>query len=179
MGVVVQRMVAADAAGVAMTLDPSNGDRATVAIESSFGLGETVVGGTVTPDSFRVDKVMLEITQHPDRGQAHRARRPGNDDRHATSSAGASAARPLSPPSRCAPSPRWPSRPSATTAARRTSSGRSPAARSSFCRSRPETRLVEEATAAAPYKTGLAGIVDTLVNPLASRRSTDDRAGAQ
>ena len=61
MAVVVQRMVPAASAGVAMTLDPTNGDRCIVAIESSFGLGETVVGGTVTPDSFRVDKVMLEI----------------------------------------------------------------------------------------------------------------------
>ena len=52
MGVVVQRMVDADAAGVAMTLIPSNGDRSMVAIESSYGLGETVVGGTVTPDSL-------------------------------------------------------------------------------------------------------------------------------
>ena len=63
MGVAVQRMVDADAAGVAMTLDPSNGDRSTVAIESSYGLGETVVGGSVTPDSFLVDKVMLEIVR--------------------------------------------------------------------------------------------------------------------
>ncbi len=46
-----------------MTLDPSNGDRSTVAIESSYGLGETVVGGSVTPDSFLVDKVMLEIVR--------------------------------------------------------------------------------------------------------------------
>ncbi len=61
MGVVVQRMVRADAAGVAMTLDPATGDRTTIAIESSWGLGESVVGGTVTPDSFRVDRVMLEI----------------------------------------------------------------------------------------------------------------------
>jgi pyruvate, water dikinase len=63
MGVVVQKMVDARAAGVAMTLNPSNGDRSVIAIESSFGLGESVVGGTVTPDSFLVDKVMLEIVK--------------------------------------------------------------------------------------------------------------------
>ena len=63
MGVVVQQMVDARAAGVAMTLNPSNGDRTVIAIESSYGLGESVVGGTVTPDSFLVDKVMLEVVK--------------------------------------------------------------------------------------------------------------------
>jgi cytochrome P450 len=63
MGVVVQQMVDARAAGVAMTLNPSSGDRSVIAIESSFGLGESVVGGTVTPDSFLVDKVMLEVVK--------------------------------------------------------------------------------------------------------------------
>jgi len=63
MGVVVQRMVDSRAAGVAMTLNPSNGDRSVIAIESSFGLGESVVGGTVTPDSFLVDKVLLEVVK--------------------------------------------------------------------------------------------------------------------
>ena len=61
MGVAVQRMVAARAAGVAMTLNPSNGDRSKIAIEASFGLGESVVSGQVTPDSLLVDKVMLDI----------------------------------------------------------------------------------------------------------------------
>ena len=61
MGVVVQRMVLARAAGVAMTLNPANGDRSKVAIEASFGLGESVVGGLVTPDSLLVDKVVLEV----------------------------------------------------------------------------------------------------------------------
>jgi cytochrome P450 len=61
MGVAVQTMVAATAAGVAMTLNPANGDRSKVAIEASWGLGESVVSGTVTPDSVLVDKVMLEV----------------------------------------------------------------------------------------------------------------------
>jgi cytochrome P450 len=61
MGVAVQRMVPARAAGVAMTLNPANGDRSKIAIEASFGLGESVVSGTVTPDSLLLDKVMLEV----------------------------------------------------------------------------------------------------------------------
>jgi hypothetical protein len=61
MAVVVQRMVDARAAGVAMTLDPVTGSRARIVIDASFGLGETVAGGTVTPDNFVVDKVILEL----------------------------------------------------------------------------------------------------------------------
>jgi hypothetical protein len=61
MGVAVQRMVPARAAGVAMTLNPANGDRSKIAIEACFGLGESVVSGQVTPDSILVDKVMLDV----------------------------------------------------------------------------------------------------------------------
>ncbi|MDO5067193.1 MAG: PEP/pyruvate-binding domain-containing protein [Propionibacteriaceae bacterium] len=51
--VVVQRMVPADAAGVAFTVDPVTGKRV-VTIESAPGLGESVVSGAVTPDSHQV-----------------------------------------------------------------------------------------------------------------------------
>ena len=61
MSVAVQQMVDSKAAGVAFTLDPATGDRSQVAIESSWGLGEAVVSGEVTPDNFLVDKVILEI----------------------------------------------------------------------------------------------------------------------
>lgn len=61
MAVVVQKLVDAKAAGVMFTLNPANGDRSVVAIESSWGLGEAVVQGEVTPDSYRVSKVTGEI----------------------------------------------------------------------------------------------------------------------
>jgi pyruvate,water dikinase len=61
MGVVVQRIVPADTAGVMMTLDPVTGDPSQITIEAAFGLGTAVVGGEVTPDRYAVDKVMLEI----------------------------------------------------------------------------------------------------------------------
>jgi pyruvate,water dikinase len=61
MGVVVQTMVPAQSAGVMLTLDPATGDRSQITIESSFGLGEAVVSGEVTPDRFAIDKVTLEI----------------------------------------------------------------------------------------------------------------------
>lgn len=61
MAVVVQEMVAAEAAGVMITLDPVTGDRSAIAIESSVGLGLAVVGGEVTPDRFVVDKVTFDV----------------------------------------------------------------------------------------------------------------------
>jgi pyruvate,water dikinase len=61
MGVVVQRMVAAEVAGVMLTIDPITGDRSTVTIEAAFGLGAAVVNGEVTPDRYCVDKAALQI----------------------------------------------------------------------------------------------------------------------
>jgi pyruvate,water dikinase len=61
MAVGVQKMVDPKAAGVAFTLNPMTGDRSQVAIDASWGLGEAVVSGEVTPDNFLVDKVIREI----------------------------------------------------------------------------------------------------------------------
>jgi pyruvate, water dikinase len=61
MSVGVQKMVNARAAGVAMSIDPVNGDRTKIVIDASWGLGETVVSGLVTPDNFTVEKVMETI----------------------------------------------------------------------------------------------------------------------
>lgn len=61
MSVGVQKMVNARAAGVAMTLDPGTGDRTRIVIDASWGLGELVVSGLVTPDNFVVEKVLEEI----------------------------------------------------------------------------------------------------------------------
>jgi pyruvate, water dikinase len=60
MAVGIQKMVKARAAGVAMSLDPSNGDRSKIVIESTWGLGEPLVSGQITPDLFVLDKVLLE-----------------------------------------------------------------------------------------------------------------------
>ncbi len=61
MAVVVQKMVNSRSAGVMFTLNPSNGDRNFIVIESSWGLGETVVGGKVTPDEVIITKADLKI----------------------------------------------------------------------------------------------------------------------
>jgi pyruvate,water dikinase len=61
MGVAVQKMVNARTAGVAMTLNPTDGDRTRIVIDASWGLGEMVVSGVVTPDNFTVEKVLMEV----------------------------------------------------------------------------------------------------------------------
>lgn len=59
----VQKMAHAFCAGVMFTLNPSNGDRSSIVIDSNFGFGESVVSGEVTPDHFVVNKVSLEILE--------------------------------------------------------------------------------------------------------------------
>jgi pyruvate, water dikinase len=61
MSVGVQRMVPARSAGVMFTVNPLNGDRSKIVIESTWGLGESLVSGEVDPDRFTVDKVTLEV----------------------------------------------------------------------------------------------------------------------
>lgn len=63
MSVGVQLMVQPKTAGVAFTLNPGNGDLSKVAIDASWGFGEAVVGGEVTPDNYLVDKVTYEIVK--------------------------------------------------------------------------------------------------------------------
>ena len=61
MAVVVQKMVPARSAGVMMSLDPVTGDRDTIYVESSYGLGEAVVAGEVSPDGFWLAKHDLSV----------------------------------------------------------------------------------------------------------------------
>lgn len=54
MAVLVQRMVDADAAGVAFSADPVTGDRDTVVVSAVRGLGDRLVDGSVVPDEWTV-----------------------------------------------------------------------------------------------------------------------------
>jgi pyruvate,water dikinase len=56
MAVVVQRMVAAEKAGVLFTVDPVQRRRDRMLVEAVFGLGEQVVSGEVTPDHYILDR---------------------------------------------------------------------------------------------------------------------------
>ncbi|HHO53252.1 MAG TPA: phosphoenolpyruvate synthase [Deltaproteobacteria bacterium] len=61
----IQRMVRSGegSAGTMFTLDTETGFGGVVLIDSSWGLGESVVGGHVTPDEFRVFKPLLSDPQ--------------------------------------------------------------------------------------------------------------------
>jgi phosphohistidine swiveling domain-containing protein len=62
MAVVVQRLVAAEVAGVLFTRDPMDPDGGRMLVEASWGLGESVVSGRVTPDRYAVDRETGRVT---------------------------------------------------------------------------------------------------------------------
>jgi pyruvate,water dikinase len=80
MSVAVQRMVDARVSGVMFTLNPVSGDPSCIAIDASYGLGVTIVGGEVTPDSFLVSKVTHEILRGDLGEKAVEARADGRHD---------------------------------------------------------------------------------------------------
>jgi pyruvate,water dikinase len=80
MSVAVQRMVDARVSGVMFTLNPVSGDPSCIAIDASYGLGVTVVGGEVTPDSFLVSKVTREILRSDLGAKAVEMRADGRRD---------------------------------------------------------------------------------------------------
>jgi pyruvate,water dikinase len=54
--VVVQKMVQSEKSGIAFSVHPVTEDRNQMIIEGSWGLGEAIVSGQVTPDSYVVEK---------------------------------------------------------------------------------------------------------------------------
>lgn len=60
LAVVVQRMVNSDISGIMFTIDP-NSELPHIIIEAGYGLGEALVGGKVTPDTYVVDKFHRKI----------------------------------------------------------------------------------------------------------------------
>jgi pyruvate,water dikinase len=59
--VAVQEMIDSKVSGVMFTLEPVQGDRNKVVINASWGLGEAIVSGQVTPDEYVVEKGTLRI----------------------------------------------------------------------------------------------------------------------
>lgn len=54
--VVVQAMVQSEVSGICFTVHPVTKDRDQLVIEAGYGLGEAIVGGKITPDTFVVKK---------------------------------------------------------------------------------------------------------------------------
>ncbi len=64
MAVVVQRLIPAQVSGVMLTVNPISGDRGQMVISATYGLGEALVSGAVTPDSFTVAKDSLAVVSN-------------------------------------------------------------------------------------------------------------------
>jgi pyruvate,water dikinase len=63
MAVLVQELVPADSSAVIFSANPVTQNRDEVVINASWGLGESIVGGTVNPDTFTLDKRDLTVTE--------------------------------------------------------------------------------------------------------------------
>lgn len=59
--VVVQKMVESEVSGIAFSVHPITQDRNQLIIEAGFGLGEAIVSGQITPDSYVVEKDSRQI----------------------------------------------------------------------------------------------------------------------
>ena len=78
--VLVQRMVNADAAGVAFSADPVTGRRGVAVVSAVFGLGDALVSGEANADTWNVDRFgKILDTRIAEKNVAHRAA-PGDGE---------------------------------------------------------------------------------------------------
>ncbi len=63
MAVVVQTMVPSEVSGILFTANPTSGERSEIIINASYGLGEAVVSGQVTPDTYIVQRPDLSVKE--------------------------------------------------------------------------------------------------------------------
>lgn len=61
--VVVQKMVQSEISGIAFTVHPVTKKSSNMVIEAGWGLGEAIVGGQVTPDTYVIDKEKNNIIE--------------------------------------------------------------------------------------------------------------------
>jgi len=62
-GVIVQKMIDCEKAGIMFTVHPVTREQSKVVVEANWGLGEAVVSGKISPDSYIVDKGNLRIIE--------------------------------------------------------------------------------------------------------------------
>jgi len=58
--VVVQRMIQSEISGICFTVHPVTKNRNQMVIEAGYGLGEAIVGGKITPDTYIVEKLKAQ-----------------------------------------------------------------------------------------------------------------------
>jgi hypothetical protein len=126
LAVVVQRMVAAQVAGVLFTADPVSGRRTRAVLDASPGLGEAVVSGMVNPDHLAVEGGRVVDRRLGDKAVAVRALPGGGTERvelRRSRPPLRTDPTPASPMRRPSRSPRSAGGSKRTSACRRTSSG--------------------------------------------------------
>jgi len=78
--VVVQKMINSETSGIMFTADPT-GDTSKIIIESVWGLGEAIVSGSVTPDTYIIDKGKMKIIDKKIRKQNWKLTRKGKENK--------------------------------------------------------------------------------------------------
>ncbi len=63
LSVVIQKMVNSEKSGVMFTANPINNSKDEMMINASYGLGEAVVSGIVTPDEYIIDKKSKKVIE--------------------------------------------------------------------------------------------------------------------
>ncbi|HEU4993607.1 MAG TPA: phosphoenolpyruvate synthase [Gemmatimonadaceae bacterium] len=61
--VVVQQMIESERSGIIFTANPATHDTSSIVIEATWGLGEAIVQGQVTPDRYVLDKKTLGVRE--------------------------------------------------------------------------------------------------------------------
>lgn len=80
--VVVQKMVNSELSGIAFSVHPVTEDHNQMIIEAGFGLGEAIVSGQITPDSYVVEKEprsILDVNVNVQNKGLYKNREGGND----------------------------------------------------------------------------------------------------
>jgi len=80
--VVVQKMVESKISGIAFSVHPVTQDKNQLIIEAGFGLGEAIVSGQITPDSYVVEKEprnILDINVNTQTKGLYRSTNGGNE----------------------------------------------------------------------------------------------------
>ena len=81
--VVVQQMVQSEVSGIAFTVHPVTEDYDQMIIEAGFGLGEAIVSGQITPDSYVVSKSDMSILDINIGNQNRKLQRTTNNEQTA------------------------------------------------------------------------------------------------
>jgi len=80
--VAVQKMVDSEESGIGFSVHPVTQDRNQLIIEAGFGLGEAIVSGQITPDSYIVDKQdwhIIDINVNEQKKGLFKAKNSGNE----------------------------------------------------------------------------------------------------